>query len=460
MRFASIDPTNGEVLREFSSSTEREVREAVERARRAQNDWWLGHNKSDRLAVLKAVESVFHRSSAELIGIIQKEIGMPKSTITSSYNGALNGVRYYSDRYAALGDRPFPLDPSGWPGTQATIRYEPHGVLGHIGIWNYPFWQTMITAIPALLAGNAIVFKPSEYTTLTGLRIGELMKEAGLPDGVFETVLGGAEVGKVLVRSNVDVLAFTGGIETGKDIARNAGIKPLILELSGNDAGIVCPDADLEQAARGVATGTFLRAGQVCVRIKRVYIHQDIAERFLRRLVEIASRLDLEGQVGPLIREGARDRVDRVVQEAVRGGASLLLGGQKRKGPGFYYEPTILLLEDEGAEVMSRETFGPVCSIKVVDDEDEAIRLANDSEYGLGATIWTLDMERADRIARRLQVGNVWINEWGRSVVCGEYFLGCKSSGIPSSQERLMMFLRKKTIIAHYTNEPRANWFK
>lgn len=460
MRFASVDPTNGEVLQEHISSTEAEVRAAVERAKRAQADWWLGHKKADRIEVLKAVESVFHRSSAEVIGIIHRETGLPKSTITSSYNGALSGVRYYSDRYAALGDRPFPLDPIGWSGTQATIRYEPHGVIGHIGIWNYPFWQTMITTIPALLTGNAIVFKPSEITTMTGLRIGELLREAGVPDGVFGTVIGGAEVGKALVRSDVDALVFTGGIETGRDIVRNAGIKPTILELSGNDAGIICRDADLEQAARGVATGTFLRAGQVCVRIKRVYLHKDIAEGFLRRLVEIASRLDLESQIGPMIRAEARDRVDRVTQEALRGGAKLLLGGHKVKGPGYFYEPTILLLEDPRAEVMSRETFGPVCSIMLVEDEEEAVRLANDSEYGLGATIWTKDMERADRIARRLQVGNVWINEWGRSVICGEYFLGCKGSGIASSQERLMMFLRKKTVIAHYTNEPRPNWFK
>lgn len=460
MKFASINPRTGEVGREFSSSTEKQVKEAVEKASEAQSVWWSEHTKADRIAVLKAAETVFHRASGELVDIIHQEIGLPKETITSSFNGALSGIKYYSDRYAALGDRMFPLDPVAWPNTQATIRYEPHGVIGQIGIWNYPFWQTMITTIPALLTGNAIVFKPSSYTTMTGLRIAELLREAGLPEGVFEPIVGGAEVGKLLVRSKVDALVFTGGIASGKDIARNAGIKPMILELSGNDAGIVCSDADPDQAARGVATGTFLRAGQICVRIKRVYLHKDVSVQFIRRLLDIASHLNLDEKVGPMISAEARDHVDKVVHDAVRKGGKLLLGGKARDGPGFFYEPTVLLLENDRLEVMGKETFGPVCSIKVVDSEEEAVSLANASEYGLGATVWTRDMEKANRLASKLQVGNVWINEWGRSLVCGEYFQGCKSSGIASSQERLMMFLKKKTVITHYTSEARPSWFK
>lgn len=459
MRVSSVNPCTGEVLGEFQAANARQVREAVETARKAQPGWWSERGKAERIAAMKAAELTFRRASGELVDIIHQEIGLPKETILSSYNGALGGIRYYCERYSSLADRPFPLDPNAWPGTQATIRYEPHGVVGHIGIWNYPFWQTMITAIPALLAGNAIVFKPSEYTTMTGLRIAELLEEAGVPRGVFQAIAGGAEVGKLLVRSDVDALVFTGGIETGRDIAMNAGIKPMVLELSGNDAGIVCSDAVLEQAARGVATGTFLRAGQVCVRIKRVYLHRDLADGFLARLTDIAARLDLEGQIGPMIRAEAREEVDRAVREAVRGGAKLLLGGKKAKGRGFYYQPTILLLDDDSMTVMAKETFGPVCSIKLVGSEEEAVERANATEYGLGATIWTRDMDKASRLASQLQVGNVWINEWGRSVVCGEYFTGCKSSGIASSQERLMMFLRKKTVIAHYTPEARPSWF-
>jgi acyl-CoA reductase-like NAD-dependent aldehyde dehydrogenase len=236
-------------------------------------------------------------------------------------------------------------------------------------------------------------------------------------------------------------------------------VKPLILELSGNDAGIVCEDADLDTAARGVATGTFSRAGQVCIRVKRVYVNERIAERFLKKFVEVSSRVDIAGQVGPLIRESAREKVDKVVREAVAGGARLLLGGKKVDGPGFFYEPTILVL-NKPARVMSEETFGPVSSVMIVKDDDEAVVLANQSQYGLGATVWTSDMGRAERLASMLEVGNVWINEWGRALTCGDYFQGWKSSGIASSQERLKMFLKKKAIIAHTVSEPRESWFK
>jgi acyl-CoA reductase-like NAD-dependent aldehyde dehydrogenase len=244
------------------------------------------------------------------------------------------------------------------------------------------------------------------------------------------------------------------------DIAMNAGIRPMILELSGNDAGIVCSDADVETAARGVCSGTFGRAGQVCIRIKRVYVHRDVADRFIQRLVEITSHVDPKASVGPLIREKARDNVERVVRDAIANGSELLLGGKRMDGPGYYYEPTILLMERDDLEVTRKETFGPVCPIRIVEDDDQAIRLANDTGYGLGATIWTKDQERAKRLAASLEAGNVWINDCGRSLSCGEFFQGWKQSGIPSSQRRIQMFLKKKSVIDHLKCEPRPSWFK
>jgi succinate-semialdehyde dehydrogenase/glutarate-semialdehyde dehydrogenase/succinyl-CoA reductase len=287
-----------------------------------------------------------------------------------------------------------------------------------------------------------------------------MVHEAGFPNDLFIPLVGGAEVGKEMARSGFDALVFTGGIETGKDIVRSAGIKPMILELSGNDAGIVCSDADIETAARGVCSGTFGRAGQVCIRIKRVYVHRDIADQFIQRVVDIASRIDARTNVGPLIRENSRENVDRVVKSAVADGAKLLLGGKKVAGPGYFYEPTVLLVDRDDLEVTRKETFGPVCPIRVVDDEDQAVMKANDTGYGLGATIWTRDQSKAMRIASSLEAGNVWINDCGRSLICGEFFQGWKQSGIASSQRRIQMFLKKKSVIDHLKCEARPNWFK
>jgi succinate-semialdehyde dehydrogenase/glutarate-semialdehyde dehydrogenase/succinyl-CoA reductase len=394
-----------------------------------------------------------------LANLVHEECGFPRNAVIGECNSALAGIEHYIKEYSRFEDEEFKLDPS-WIDTRATIQYVPHGVIGHIGIWNFPIWQTMITVIPGLLTGNGIIFKPSELSTLSGLKVAEMVHEAGFPKDLFIPLIGGEDVGKKMVRSGFDALVFTGGIGTGKDIAANAGIKPMILELSGNDAGIVCSDADIETAARGVCSGTFGRAGQVCIRIKRVYVHRDVADRFIHQLVDIASRIDTKASVGPLIREEARANVDRIVKSAVVDGAQLLLGGKKVDGPGFFYEPTILLVDRDDLEVTRKETFGPVCPIMIVDTEEEAVARANDSGYGLGATIWTNDHDKARQLASSLDAGNVWINDCGRSLSCGEFFQGWKQSGIASSQRRIQMFLKKRSVIDHLKCEPRPNWFK
>jgi acyl-CoA reductase-like NAD-dependent aldehyde dehydrogenase len=459
MIVTSINPRTGERIRDFETSTPEQIDQAVIRATKAQLDWWEGRSREERADALQEMGRTFAKAKEQVVDIAFQEIGVPKRPIAASYDSALRGIDHYISRYEEYRDRPFPLDQDLWVNTEACIRYEPHGVVGHIGVWNFPFWQTMITAIPALLAGNAIVFKPSEMTTGTGLKIAELIHASGVPEDVYVPIVGGAETGKRLVRSQVDALVFTGGMRTGESIIRDSGVKPLVLELSGNDPGIVCGDADIEQAARGVATGTFSRAGQVCIRIKRVYVLESIADAFLERLLAIASRIDVREQVGPLIREEARERVHRVVMDAVSRGAELLAGGRKDDGPGFFYEPTVLLIKDDSLEVIAQETFGPVCSIRLVRSEEEAVELANASPYGLGATIWTADMHRAGSLASRLRAGNIWVNEWGRTLPGGEYFQGCKRSGIAGSQDRLGLFLRKKTVISHQAKEPRPSWF-
>ena len=459
MDIRSINPSTGLVIAEFRSANKGDIDDAVAKARSSQRTWIEKTTREDRAAHIRRLGSILAREKDDLANIVHEECGFPRNAVLSECNSALNGVEHYIKEYSRFQDENFPLDAS-WIDTKATVQYVPHGVIGHIGIWNFPIWQTMITVIPGLLTGNAIVFKPSEFATASGIKIAEIVHEAGFPRELFIPLIGGGDVGKGLVRSGIDALVFTGGIETGRDIAANVGIKPMILELSGNDAGIVCSDADIETAARGVCSGTFGRAGQVCIRIKRVYVHRDVADQFIKRMIDITSRIDPKASIGPLIREEARDNVDRVVNSAVSGGAKLLLGGKKIEGSGFYYQPTILLVERDDLEVIRKETFGPVCPIRIVDDEDQAVRKANDTGYGLGATIWTRDQVKALRLASSLEAGNVWINDCGRSLTCGEFFQGWKQSGIPSSQRRIQMFLKKRSIIDHVKCEPRPTWFK
>jgi succinate-semialdehyde dehydrogenase/glutarate-semialdehyde dehydrogenase/succinyl-CoA reductase len=455
----SINPATGKVIAEFPSANQSDVIEALARTRSCQRKWYKETSRDDRATCIRQLGKILVREKDNIANLVHEECGFPRNAVLGEVNSALAGVEHYIREYSRFEDEAFPLDAT-WIDTKATIHYVPHGVIGHIGIWNFPIWQTMITAIPGLLTGNGLVFKPSELSTMSGLKVAEMVHEAGFPKDLFVPLIGGADVGRSMVRSGFDALVFTGGIETGQEIARNAGIRPMILELSGNDAGIVCSDADIETAARGVCAGTFGRAGQICIRIKRVYVHEDVAIQFIRRVVEIASHIDVKASVGPLIRERARSDVDRVVKSAVSDGAKLLLGGKKIEGPGYFYEPTVLLVERDDLEVTRKETFGPVCPINIVENEDLAVQKANDTGYGLGATIWTKDQSKALRMASSLEAGNVWINDCGRSLTCGEFFQGWKQSGIASSQRRIQMFLKKKAVINHQKCEARPNWFK
>ena len=456
----SIDPRTGQTIKEFRPSTASEVREAFERARRAQGSWFSSTTREDRVELIRGLEATCRRRMDEVVDTMHSEVGIPRQALAAAYNSALSGLDHYTAEYLAMEDAEYPLDAKSWANTRATIQLRPHGTIAHIGVWNFPFWQTMITAVPALLTGNAVVYKPSELSTMSGLSIADIVHEAGYPKELYAPLIGGGAVGREMVSSDCDAIAFTGGIETGRDIARNAGIKPLILELSGNDAAIVCSDANVTQAARGIAYGTFGRGGQVCIRVKRVYVHESVAEEFLELLVDIAAGLSPENDIGPLIREEARQSVHRVVTDAVRQGAELLQGGRPVEGPGYFYEPTVLRHRDDSLEVIRKETFGPVCPVRVVSDEAEAVTLANDSPYGLGATIWTRDMEKGLALAEQMEAGNVWINDCIRTLPGGEFFQGWKQSGIPSSMSRLQMFTKKRTVISNSSIDPRGYWFQ
>jgi succinate-semialdehyde dehydrogenase/glutarate-semialdehyde dehydrogenase len=351
---------------------------------------------------------------------------------------------------------------------EARLVYEPYGVVLVITPWNYPFGLPLPIVAAALAAGNTVVLKPAPSTTLVALRIGDLARRAGLPAGVVNVLAVDDALAPGLVQDpRVGKIVFTGSVVTGKKVMAAAAknLTPVVLELGGKDPAIVCRDADLDRAVPGIVWGAFMNAGQTCASIERVYVEQEIAEPFLTRVVEETRHLRAgEGptDLGPLTLERQRQIVERHVADAREKGARVLTGGEAVPGPGFFYPPTVLVDVDHTMAVMREETFGPLLPIMAVDSLDEAIRLANDSDYGLTASGWTRSRETARRLQRELQAGVVTINDglssfgeptapWG----------GVKQSGIGRTHGRIGLreMVQPKYVSLDRSRGPELWWY-
>jgi acyl-CoA reductase-like NAD-dependent aldehyde dehydrogenase len=316
---------------------------------------------------------------------------------------------------------------------QARVVYEPLGVVGIVSPWNFPFGIPMTQAASAVAAGNAVVLKPSELTPLSGDWVARVFEEAGAP--LVRTVHGGGEVGASLVTApGVAKIVFTGSAATGRRIASAAAelLRPVTLELGGKDPMLVLRDADLSRAIDGAVWGSFANCGQICVGIERVYVARELFPRFVDELAARARALRFGVDIGPLITQQQRARVEDLVAEAIERGAETVTGARRPQveWPGWFYEPTVLVGGDHAARIEREEVFGPVVTVQPFDDEDEAVALANASPFGLGASVWTRDAERARRIAARLEAGMVWTNDLAYSFGAGPApWGGVKESG-------------------------------
>ncbi|MCA1558113.1 MAG: aldehyde dehydrogenase family protein, partial [Acidobacteria bacterium] len=333
----------------------------------------------------------------------------------------------------------------GLMGRSSKIVYKPLGIVGIISPWNFPWAIPLGEVVMALMAGNAVVLKPSELSPLTGLKIGEIFKRAGLPDGLLQVVTGDGSTGAALVEAGVDKIMFTGSVATGKRVAEVAArrLMPVVLELGGKDPMIVLDDADIERAAHAAVWGAFANSGQACASVERCYVQTSVAPKFIERVVELTRALKQgaaeSSDIGSMSSERQLETVEEHVDDALAHGARAITGGGRRSDMGgAFYEPTVLVDVDHTMKVMREETFGPVLPVMTFEAEDEAVRLANDSVFGLTASVWTKNIGRGRRMALQIQAGTVMVNEvlythgiaqapWG----------GVKESGLGRTHGRL-----------------------
>jgi succinate-semialdehyde dehydrogenase/glutarate-semialdehyde dehydrogenase len=418
---ASVNPATGEVLREFDCAGEEEVRAAVTRARAAQQSW-QELSVGRRLQVLRRFQTLLQEKKVHVARLITREAGKPYvEALLTEVLVVLDAAQFaIAQAPRLLRDQRIAHANLVMKAKRGWVEREPYGVIGIISPWNYPFATPGTEAVAALAAGNAVVVKPSEFTSLCALELQDLLSAAGLPANLLQVVPGAGATGAALVNSNVDKLIFTGSVASGKKVAQAAAARllPVVLELGGKDPMLVLDDADVEVASSAAVWGAFVNTGQACLSVERCYVHQSLYERFLSAVVAKTSKLRVgkglepETELGPMIHQRQVQIVEAHVEDARAHGARVLAGGMRlpELGPNFY-APTVIADVTHEMRLMREETFGPVLPLMPFGTDEDGVRLANDSEFGLAATIWTRNRTRGEAIASRLQAGTVMVND-------------------------------------------------
>jgi succinate-semialdehyde dehydrogenase/glutarate-semialdehyde dehydrogenase/succinyl-CoA reductase len=446
----TINPATEEVLNEYKIMTKEQINEKVKSAQNAFSEWKKDIQK--RAEYLYHVAHVFRQDKERLAKVITNEMGKAIKEARSEVEKCAWVMEYYADN-----GRVFVTDEVvNTDARKSFITFEPLGVIGSIMPWNFPYWQGLRFAAPSLMVGNTIVLKPASATTQCGIEIEKAFEKAGVPQPVFQTIVGDSTAAEMLIDSDgINAVTFTGSVPVGAKVAQRATsqIKKTVLELGGSDPFIVCEDADIEKASTGAVKGRFINCGQSCIATKRFFVIKKIADEFIEKFVQKTEKLRVgdplsdDTDLGPLVNASGLKTIDSQVKDSVKDGAEILTGGEQTRSKGYFYKPTILKNVSSNMRVAQEEVFGPVAPIVVADSETEALRLANDSQYGLGASIWTEDLDKAERLSRMVRSGIVTVN----NVVISDPrvpFGGVKKSGFGRELSRygMLEFVNIKSV--------------
>jgi acyl-CoA reductase-like NAD-dependent aldehyde dehydrogenase len=441
----SFSPLDGARLGAVPTIAPSEVQAVVDDVAGVQ-PFWAQLPLGDRARYMRRAGQAIIDQLDELAELLTREQGKPRNeSYVMELLPTIDSLRWLADAGPGiLEDERIPL-PIFMKQKRARFTYEPLGVVGVIAPWNYPWSIPFGEVAVALMAGNGVVLKPASLTPLIGQRIQEVFERAGVPEGLVRTVHGGGAVGQALVESTAAKIFFTGSAQVGRGVGEECArrMKGSVLELGGKDPMIVCADANLANAVSGCLWGGFANAGQTCSGIERVYVVRELAERFIDGVVEGAQKLrvgdplDWETEIGPMVSDEQLRQVKELVDDAVAAGATMRCGGADAP----WFRPAVLTGVTQDMRIMREEIFGPVVPIVTVDDEDEAIALANDSIFGLGASVWTMNRAKGERIAGRLQSGMVWINDHMFSHgACSCSWGGVKDSGLGRSHSKFGLY--------------------
>jgi succinate-semialdehyde dehydrogenase/glutarate-semialdehyde dehydrogenase/succinyl-CoA reductase len=429
-KLRTVNPTTEAILNEYDIMTKEQIDAKVKTSRTAFSEWRNDIDK--RVDFLYSFANELRKNLENLARTATREMGKAIKESRSEVEKCAWAIEYFADNGKIFAsDEVVNTD-----ARKSIITFEPLGVIGSIMPWNFPYWQALRFAAPSLMAGNTIVLKPASATMQCGIEIERTFNKSGLANGVFQTLIGDSSIAETLIDSDINAVTFTGSVHVGGKVAQRATsqLKKTVLELGGSDPFIVCEDADLEKASSGAVKGRFINSGQSCIASKRFIVVRKIANEFIEMFVQKTQKLKVgdpmsnETDIGPLVNINSLNNMESLVAQSVEDGAELLTGGERRDSKGFFYPPTVLKNVSPSMRIASEEVFGPIAPVIIAEDEKEAMKVANDSKYGLGASIWTQDLDKAERMSRAVESGIVTVN----NVVISDPrvpFGGIKNSG-------------------------------
>ncbi|MFD0052226.1 NADP-dependent succinic semialdehyde dehydrogenase [Streptomyces sp. NPDC127168] len=420
MPIATVNPANGETLRTYEAMGEEEIERRIQLAE-ATFRTYRTTALDERARLMHRAADLLEADQEEIGKVITTEMGKPVKQARAEAAKCAKAMRWYADHAASLlaDEEPAESDVKDSGASRALVRYRPLGPVLAVMPWNFPLWQVIRFAAPALMAGNVGLLKHASNVPQTALYLEDLFHRAGFPEGCFQTLLiGSAEVDGILRDERVRAATLTGSEPAGRAVAATAGemIKKTVLELGGSDPFVVMPSADVDRAAEVAVTARTQNAGQSCIAAKRFIVHTDVYDAFVERFTEgmralrVGDPMEEETEVGPLSSEQGLNDVMELVDDAKRSGATVLCGGERPEGPGWYYPPTVLADVTREMRIHREEAFGPVATLYRVADLDEAVLIANDSDFGLSSNVWTRDDADVDRFVRDLEAGGVYVN--------------------------------------------------